>query len=111
MAAAVLLAAAAPGCSGGGGGDVVGPELAALDFRFEPAEFLVTPGQQVTLSVVNKGKVTHNLSIPSIPVDLDYPPGKRGTLIFVPPDQPGGLEFFCKFHADQGMRGTFRIQS
>ncbi|HEX2193072.1 MAG TPA: cupredoxin domain-containing protein [Acidimicrobiales bacterium] len=88
----------------------MGPELAALDFRFQPAEFLVTAGQQVTVNVVNRGKVRHNLSVPSVPVDLDFEAGKRGTVIFVPPDEPGGVQFFCKFHAEQGMRGTFRIQ-
>ncbi len=98
-----------PGCSGDSD-QSVGPELAALDFRFEPAEFLVVPGQQVTITVVNRGKVVHNLSIPSIPIDLDFPVGKRQTVIFVPPDEPGGLEFFCKYHADQGMRGRFTIQ-
>ena len=105
----MLVAAAVPGCSGGD--DEVGPELAARDFSFQPAEFLVTAGQQVTISVVNRGKVAHNLSMPSIPVDLDFDVGKKGTVIFVPPDEPAGVEFFCKFHADQGMRGTFRVQA
>ncbi|HWC12059.1 MAG TPA: cupredoxin domain-containing protein [Acidimicrobiales bacterium] len=102
--------AAVPGCSGGDD-EVAGPELTARDFEFQPPEFLVTAGQQVTITFVNRGAVTHNLSIPSIPVDLDFEAGKRGTVIFVPPNEPGGVEFFCKFHADQGMRGTFRVQA
>ena len=106
----VLVAVAVPGCSGGDD-EVAGPELAARDFSFQPTEFLATAGQQVTISVVNRGTVLHNLSIPSIPVDLDFEAGERGTVIFVPPDQPGDVEFFCKFHADQGMRGTFRVQA
>ena len=64
----------------------------------------------MTITVVNRGQVAHNLSIPSIPVDLDFQPGKKGTVIFVPPNEPGGVEFFCKFHTGQGMRGNFRIQ-
>ena len=104
-----MAAAAAPGCSGDRD-EVVGPELAALDFRFEPAEFLAVPGQQVTISVVNRGTVAHNLSIPSIPIDIDLQVGRRQTVIFVPPAESGGLEFSCKFHADQGMRGTFKLQ-
>jgi plastocyanin len=106
----VLVAVAVPGCSGGDD-EVAGPELAARDFSFQPTEFLATAGQQVTINVVNRGTVAHNLSIPSIPVDLDFEVGKRGTVIFVPPNEPGGVEFFCKFHADQGMRGTFRVQA
>jgi plastocyanin len=110
VAATVLVAVAVAGCSGGDD-EVAGPELAARDFRFQPTEFLVTAGQQVTIAVVNRGRVTHNLSIPSIPVDLDFEAAKKGTVIFVPPNEPGGVEFFCKFHADQGMRGTFRVQA
>ena len=64
----------------------------------------------MTITFVNRGKVTHNLSIPSVPVDLDFEAGKRGTVIFVPPDEPGGVEFFCKLHPDR-MRGAFRVQS
>ena len=85
--------------------------MATLDFRFEPAEFLATAGQQATLTVVNKGKVAHNLSIPSLSVDLKFEPGKRQNVIFVAPTEPGGLEFVCKFHQDQGMKGTFRVQA
>ena len=106
----MLVAVAVPGCSGGDD-EVAGPELAARDFTFQPTEFLATAGQQVTITVVNQGKVAHNLSIPSIPVDLDFEPGKRGTVIFVPPNEPGGLEFFCKLPADEGMRGRFRVQA
>lgn len=107
---ALLVAVAVPACSGSDD-EVAGPELAARDFRFQPTEFLVTAGQQVTITVVNEGKATHNLSIPSIPVDLDFEAGKKGTVIFVPPSQTGGIEFFCKFHAEQGMKGTFRVQA
>ncbi|MCA1683719.1 MAG: cupredoxin domain-containing protein, partial [Actinobacteria bacterium] len=59
-----MVAYATAGCSNGD--DFQGTELATLDFRFEPAEFLATAGQQVTLTVVNKGEATHNLSIPSL---------------------------------------------
>ena len=64
----------------------------------------------MTLTVVNRGGVVHNLSIPSIPVDLDFEAGQRRTVIFVP-NTPGDVEFFCKFHRDRGMKGTFRLQA
>lgn len=111
LTAALVLAVAlaASGCSGGDD-DSPGTELTTLDFRFQPAEFLATAGQQVTLTVVNEGKATHNFSIPSIFVDVDLEPGKRQNVIFVP-TEPGTLEFICTFHVDQGMKGTFRVQA
>ena len=109
MAAAILLAVATGGC-GGSEDKPVNPELVARDFSFEPTEFPATPGQQLTLTFTNRGKVAHNLSIPSIPVDLDFEPGKSETIIFVPPSTPGPVEFFCKFHQQQGMKGTFQVR-
>ena len=98
------------GC-GGAADKPANPELVARDFRFEPAELPATAGRQVTLTFTNRGKVTHNLSIPSIPdFDLDFEPGKSETVIFVPPSTPELIEFVCKFHQDRGMRGAFRVQ-
>ena len=111
VAAALVSALAAPGCAADDDGAVAGRELTVQDFRFEPADLSVKGGLQVTLTVVNRGGVVHNLSIPSIPVDLDVAAGRRETLIFVPPNAPGDIEFFCKFHVDRGMKGTFRLQA
>ena len=109
MAAAILLAVATGAC-GGGDDKPVTPELVAREFSFEPTELRARPGQQVTLTFTNDGEVPHNLSIPSIPVDLDFEPGTSETIIFVPPSTPGPLEFFCKFHQDRGMKGTIQVQ-
>jgi plastocyanin len=87
------------------------PELVAQDFSFQPAEFPASAGRQVTLTFSNEGEVAHNLSVPAIPVDLDFEPGVSENIIFVAPATPGPVEFFCKFHRDQGMRGTFNVQA
>jgi len=105
----LLALGAGPACSDGQD-VVVGPELSAQDFSFQPTEFLVKAGRQVTITVVNRGAVAHNLSIPSIPVDLDFGANRRETVIFVLPDE-GVVEFFCKFHADRGMKGSFRVRA
>lgn len=110
VAAALVCVLVAPGCAGDDD-RVAGPELTAQDFRFEPADLLVKGGQQVTLTVVNRDGVVHNLSIPSISADLDFEAGRRATVIFVPPNTPGDIEFFCKLYLDRGMKGTFRLQA
>jgi plastocyanin len=104
-----MLVAAATGC-GGDDEKALTPELSARDFSFQPTEFPASAGRQVTFTFSNDGRVAHNLSVPAIPVDLDFEPGKSETIIFVAPAAPGPLEFFCKFHQDRGMRGTFRVQ-
>lgn len=105
---ACLVLLAASGCGGGGGNDPA-PDLVAQDFQFNPSPVRATGGQQLTLRFANAGTVTHNLSVPSLSIDVDVAPGTTKTIIFVPPVSPGAIEFFCKFHRDQGMTGTFQV--
>ena len=107
--ATVLVAVAASGC-GDGEERPLTPELVAREFSFQPAEFPASAGRQVTLTFSNEGKVAHNLSVPAISVDFDFEPGASENVIFVAPATPGPLEFFCKYHRDQGMSGTFHVQ-
>lgn len=103
-----LLLACLVGCN-----DEEAPEagqpLTAIDFRFAPSMITIAAGSQVMLRITNQGKVAHNLSIPSIEADIDYQPGAKDNVIFVAPAS-GRVEFFCKFHRDQGMTGAFTVQ-
>jgi plastocyanin len=110
VTAALVVAVTTVGCGGGDEQPAV-PELVAQDFSFQPAEFPASAGRQVTLTFSNEGEVAHNLTVPAIPVDLDFEPGVSENIIFVAPTTPGPVEFFCKFHRDQGMRGTFNVQA
>ena len=103
---AVALVVAMAGC--GEGVKPAGPLLVARDFSFQPAELVVNDGGKVTLLVTNRGKVTHNLSIPSIPTDLDFEPGITRTVIFVVAPSSVPVEFYCRFHKDQAMEGVIR---
>jgi plastocyanin len=107
LAAALLVAVIAVACTGAAGPR--GVELDAGDFSFQPPQLTVSAGQ-VTLSFANKGKVRHNLSVPSIPVDVDGEPGSKQSVIFVLPAGSEPVEFFCKYHRDRNMSGTFRVQ-
>jgi plastocyanin len=95
---------------GGAGSAPKGPQLVAADFRFQPSDLTLAGGRQVTLRLTNKGRVRHNLSVPSIPVDVDLEPEQATNVIFVLPATAGPVEFFCKIHRDGGMRGTFHVQ-
>lgn len=104
-----MVAVAAAGC-GGGDEKPTTPELVAQDFTFQPTEFPVGAGRQLTFTFTNDGQVVHNLSVPAIGVDFDLDAGGSETVILVPPATPGPVEFVCKFHQDRGMRGTFLVQ-
>lgn len=106
--AALLLAAGA--CNAGSGA----PSASAIrlvEFRFEPDAIAARTGAQATVAVTNAGKQRHNLSIPALDVDVDYEPGQSSNLIFVAPPAAGQLEFFCKYHRDQGMRGLLVVRA
>lgn len=118
--AVALLIALAGGCSSDGPSTGSAPgvvKLDTVDFRFEPASVTRTVGKQVTVSITNKGKVTHNFSLPEIagiPADLlsvDIAPGKTENLIFIAPAEPTTLEFFCRFHKDRGMMGNLQLKA
>ncbi|MBA3653473.1 MAG: cupredoxin domain-containing protein [Actinobacteria bacterium] len=84
-------------------------DLVMARTRFVPAKVRGSAGQQLTLRVVNNDRVRHNFSLPSVPIDLDFKPGERRTVILVAPADRSEQEFFCKFHRDAGMRGTLVV--
>jgi plastocyanin len=108
LAAVAVVLASASACSGGGGGPGE-LTLEAGDIRFVPETVVVQAGGQVTVALRNTDSVRHNLSVPGVEADVDVEPGRSVNVIFVPPGT-GALEFFCKYHREQGMRGTFQVR-
>jgi plastocyanin len=79
--------------------------IEAFDFRFQPAQLQARSGEQITLAVTNRGNSLHNVTVPSLEgAAIDVPPGQTKNLIFIAP-AAGTLEFFCKYHRQQGMTG------
>jgi plastocyanin len=82
LAALVIILALA--CRGGGEkqGGVLAIE--ADDFYFKPQEIKAQPGQPVTLSIKNHGKVSHTFTIKALGVDVELRPGEERTVTFTP---------------------------
>jgi plastocyanin len=76
------------------------------DFYFEPTFLGATPSQKVTVEVENEGKTTHNFTIKSLKIDKDVQPGDSAKIEVKLP-KSGVVNFFCRFHVDQGMQGAF----
>jgi plastocyanin len=78
------------------------------EFYFKPSFFKVKPGQIVTVDLKNEGSLPHNFSITSLGIEKDIDPGKETDVNITFPAAGGtDVQFFCRFHADKGMRGAF----
>jgi len=86
-------------------------EVVATDLRFAPTTITVTAGVATNLTLVNDGRVFHDLTIPTLGFTLDADPDEQssGSLTV---DEPGTYTFECTVpgHADAGMRGTLVVE-
>jgi hypothetical protein len=58
----------------------------------------------ITLRVHNDGVILHNLSIPSLHIDMDMTSGQTITVHVLM--WKASLVFFCKYHRGAGMLGA-----
>jgi uncharacterized cupredoxin-like copper-binding protein len=92
------------------------------EFTFQPNQVTVQAGQPVTITLVNKGKLDHDLFIEALGVKLppmgknpkDHPmlaPSKSVTLTFTPAKK-GTFEFICTVpgHKEAGMKGVIVVK-
>lgn len=80
----------------------------AFDNYFEPTSLQFEPGADVSLSLENSGSVSHSITIPDLDFEAEAQSGDTIDNSFVAPDEPGSLDFYCKFHPDE-MKGTISI--
>jgi plastocyanin len=82
-------------------------EIEVSDFAFSPTTLVGTPGQHLRIAIENVSTSTHNFSLDAQGVRQDITPGGRATVtVDFPPS--GSLQFYCTFHAAQGMRGQLQ---
>ncbi len=78
--------------------------IEAGDFFFSPTCVTGLHSDAITLRVHNGGVTLHNLSIPSLHIDMDMTSGKTITVHVLMGKVP--LVFFCKYHRGSGMLGA-----
>jgi plastocyanin len=78
--------------------------IEASDFFFSPTCMTSVPGGTVTLTVHNAGVVLHNVSIPSLHIDMDMAPHQTISVQVKMGKTP--LVYFCKYHVGAGMLGA-----
>ena len=91
------------------------------DFMFQPSQFIVPAGEQITVSTANTGAVVHDFvimklgetagpmfdedDVPNVYWDLELQPGGSTDTSFPAPTEPGEYEVICRTegHIASGM--------
>ncbi len=74
------------------------------DFYFEPTVLVGSPGQEITVNLLNEGEAPHTFTIEAQNIDVVLQPGQEGKTTVVFPES-GRQEVVCRFHIPQGMLG------
>jgi plastocyanin len=60
----------------------------------------------VTVHLANEGNATHTFTSDSLGVDEELSGGDSSSVTITLPEE-GAVEFHCRFHEGQGMKGAF----
>ena len=112
---------------GGAGGPTTEIDVTMTDFMFQPAQFTVPAGQEITVSTRNNGAVIHNFvimklgttagpsfeedDVPNVYWKVEMPSGGSTTTSFIAPTEPGEYEVICSTqgHIASGMVGKLVV--
>lgn len=112
---------------GGGGGASTDIKVNMTDFMFDPMEFTVPAGQQITITATNDGAVEHEFVIFNLGTDagdkfgpedednifweVEVQPGETVTETFVAPSEPGKYYVTCGIegHLEAGMQAGLTV--
>lgn len=95
-------------------GQSSGATITLTEFTIKPKAVALKAGQPATLTLVNGGKIDHNLKLDPAVSDTPLPevlkPGERTTVTFTP-KASGTFQYACTIpgHAPAGMTGTVSV--
>jgi uncharacterized cupredoxin-like copper-binding protein len=109
------------------GGPTTTINVTMTDFKFEPMEFTVPAGQEITVNAANNGAVEHEFVIfklgatagekfgdedeENIYWEVEVLPGQSSTTTFTAPTEPGEYYVTCGIegHLEAGMNGKLIV--
>jgi uncharacterized cupredoxin-like copper-binding protein len=115
----VILALLLASC--GKAGPTTTIDVIMTDFMFQPSQFIVPAGEQITVKTSNNGAVVHNFvimklgktagpmfdedDIPNVYWEVEVQPGGSTNTSFTAPSEPGEYEVVCRTegHIASGM--------
>jgi len=123
--AAVFLSLMLVSCGGGGASTKI--DVTMTDFQFQPNQFTIPAGQEITFNSVNNGAVVHNFVImkkgtsagpffddedlPNVFWQVEIQPGSSVDTSFTAPTDPGDYEVVCRTegHIASGMTAKLTV--
>jgi plastocyanin len=109
--AAMLLSLLLASC-GGGGGVSNKINVTMTDFQFQPNQFTVPAGQEISFTSANNGAVVHNFvimklgtsagdsfdneDVPNVYWEVELVPGGSTETTFTAPSEPGEYQVVCR---------------
>ena len=109
-AAAVLLSLMLVSC--GGGGPSKNINVTMTDFQFQPNQYTIPAGQEISFRATNNGAVVHNFvimklgtsagdffddeDVPNVYWEVELLPGASTDTSFTAPSEPGEYEVVCR---------------
>lgn len=88
--------------------------ITATDFAFDPATITAAPGEQLFITLVNKGNAVHMWQLKDYPeTHLHTPIGETAAKTIVAPMKPGVYKIICSTpgHEQLGMVGKLEVRS
>jgi uncharacterized cupredoxin-like copper-binding protein len=125
VVAAVFLSLLLVSCGGGGASTKI--DVTMTDFQFQPSQFTVPAGQEITFHSANNGAVVHNFvimklgatagdffdeqDVPNVYWQIELQPGGSTDTSFTAPSEPGEYEVVCKTegHIVSGMTAKLTV--
>ena len=123
--AILVLSLALSSCGAGGPSTTI--NVTMTDFHFEPMEFTVPAGQEITVNATNNGAVEHEFVIFKLGTDagdkfgdedednilweVEVLPGQSTTETFTAPVEPGEYYVTCGIegHLEAGMNAKLKV--
>lgn len=123
---AMLLSLTIVSC-GGAGGPSTTIDVTMTDFQFQPSQFTVPAGQEITFKSSNNGAVVHNFvimelgtsagdffdeeDVPNVFWETELQPGGSTTTTFTAPSEPGEYQVICRTegHIVSGMTAKLTV--
>jgi plastocyanin len=110
MMLSIMLSLVLTSCGGGGPSTTI--DVTMTDFQFQPSQFIVPAGQEITFNSTNTGAVVHNFVLmklgttagdifdeedaPNVYWEVEIQPGGSTNTSFTAPTDPGEYEVVCR---------------
>ena len=125
IVAVVLLSLTLVSC--GGGGPSTSIDVKMTDFQFQPNQYTVPAGQEISFSSTNNGAVVHNFvimklgttagdffdeeDVPNVYWEVELLPGASTDTSFTAPSEPGEYQVVCRTegHIVSGMTAKLTV--